>query len=183
MKSDLSLYFLSDEYYARFQDSRLFACEKNPGAEHNRAVFYAFEDIRNPDIFWLVPISANVEKYKDIVKANTEKGRACDAIRFGCVLGREAAFLIQDMCPATKGYMIPYSNRNGERLTMGEGYARDIQKNAKKLLELKKCGSDFIYPDVFSIYESLEKDIAEDRAACEHIAKKAGNFSALRSRR
>ena len=108
------LYFLSDQYYLDFPDDKLM---KNKdmidGIPHNRPCFFAFPDTQIPEIYWIVPISSKYEKFKRIEQEKIKKYGRCSTIRFGTVLGRETAFLIQNMCPATDKYLIPYIDKNG----------------------------------------------------------------------
>jgi hypothetical protein len=67
---------------------------------------YAFNDTKNPVIFWCIPISSQIDKYSRIYKHKLAKqinGGArtpkCDTICFGEVMGAKKAFLIQNMFP------------------------------------------------------------------------------------
>jgi hypothetical protein len=79
-------------------------------------VFFAFSDKNQPDIFWLVPISSRIEKYKFEEQKKIKKYGRCNTIRFGTVLGRECAFLIQNMCPVTNRYITPYIDKNKQQI-------------------------------------------------------------------
>ena len=59
-------------------------------------------DTKIADIYWIVPISSRFEKFRKIEQDKISKYGYCNTIRFGTVLGRNTAFLIQNMCPATR---------------------------------------------------------------------------------
>jgi ABC-type polysaccharide transport system permease subunit len=75
-------------------------------------VLIAFKDYKIADIYWIVPISSKYEKFKRIEQDKINKYGHCNTIRFGTVLGRNTAFLIQNMCPATRKYLTAYIDKN-----------------------------------------------------------------------
>lgn len=160
------LYFLSDQYYLDFPDDKLM---KNKdvigGVPHNRPCFFAFHDGKLPDIYWIVPISSRVEKFRQLEQDKIKKYGRCNTIRFGTVLGRETAFLIQNMCPATERYLTAYIDKNNQPIRIDDRVSADIEKNARIVLGMAKRGAKVIFPDVFKIYCSLEEQLARETAA------------------
>lgn len=157
------LYFLSDQYYLDFPDDKLM---KNKdvinGIPHNRPCFFAFRDSKIPDIYWIVPISSRVEKFKQLEQDKIKKYGRCNTIRFGIVLGRETAFLIQNMCPATEKYLTAYIDKNKQPIRIDDRVAADIEKNARTVLSMVKRGAKVIFPDVLKIYRGLEEQSAKE---------------------
>ena len=153
------LYFLSDQYYLDFPDDKLM---KNKdminGVPHNRPCFFAFPDSKVPKIYWIVPISSKYEKFKQIEEKKIQKYGRCNTIRFGTVLGRNTAFLIQNMCPATEKYLTAYIDKNNQPIRIDERIAADVIKNAREVLSMAKRGAKVIFPDVFKIYRVLEQN-------------------------
>ena len=146
---DAQLYFLSDQYYIDFPDDKLMKNKDTiDGIAHSRPCFLAFPDAKNPAIYWLAPISSRYEKY----------GR-CNTIRFGTVLGRNAAFLIQNMCPVTAPYLTAYINKKAEPVRLDDRVVADITKNAREVLAIARRGAKVIFPDVFKIYQALEASL------------------------
>lgn len=82
-------------------------------------------------------------------------------IRFGTVLGRNTAFLIQNMCPATSNYLTAYIDKNNCPVGIDERVAADVEKNARSVLAMAKRGAKVIFPDVFKIYHGLEQQIGQ----------------------
>ena len=159
---EAQLYFLSDQYYKDFPDDKLM---KNKdiidGVPHNRPCFYAFPDAKNPSILWIVPISSRYEKFKKIEQDKIAKYGKCNTIRFGTVLGRNTAFLIQNMCPATEKYLTPYIDKNNSPIRIDNRVAEDVVKNAHEVLALAKRGAKVVFPDIFKIYSGLEQQLNE----------------------
>ncbi|MCI6138505.1 type III toxin-antitoxin system CptIN family toxin [Clostridium sp.] len=155
---EAQFYFLSDQYYLDFPDDKLM---KNKdmidGSPYKRPCFFTFPDSKIPDIYWIVPISSQYEKFKRVEQDKIKKYGRCNTIRFGTVLGRNTAFLIQNMCPATNKYLTPYIDKNDCPIRIDNRVAADVIKNARDVLAMAKRGAKVIFPDVFKIYRGLEQ--------------------------
>ncbi len=138
---------------------------QNKEGSHNRPCFYTFSDIQNPDILWCVPISSQVTKFRKIVehKLEMQKNRGiasprCNTIRFGMVMGKEKAFLIQNMFPITERYINNvYIDPNTKKpVTIAAGLEKDICKNAQDILKLVFHGHEYlVFADIRKIYAEL----------------------------
>ena len=157
---DAQLFFLSDQYYIDFPDDKLMKNKDTiHGVPHNRPCFLAFPDEKNPSIYWLVPISSRYEKYQKIAQGKIEKYGRCNTIRFGTVLERNSAFLIQNMCPVTESYLTVYTDRNHTPIRLDDRIVRDVTKHAREVLAIARRGAKVIFPDVFKIYHELEQTL------------------------
>lgn len=59
-------YFVADSFYKDFPDPNLMRNkEAINGIRHDRPCFFAITDKRNSELFWFIPISSRVDKYKD----------------------------------------------------------------------------------------------------------------------
>ena len=155
--ADAQLYFLSDQYYLDFPDEKLMKNKDTINGElHNRPCFFAFPDSKHPEIYWIVPISSQYDKFKAIEQKKIKKYGKCITIRFGTVLGRSTAFLIQNMCPATKDYLQAYIDKNNLPICIDNRISADVSKNARIALAMAKRGAKVIFPDIFTIYNKLE---------------------------
>ena len=155
--------FLSDKYYEDFQDKFLMRNkEVVDGVAHDRPCFFVFQDSVTPEILWLVPISSNYAKYKVLHDKKVEKYKKCNTIRFGEVLGKQAAFLIQNMCPVTQAYIREvYVDKNGIEIQIDGRIAHDVIANAREVLAITKRGAKIIFPDVNAIHKVLLEQLAE----------------------
>ena len=61
------------------------------------------------------------------------------------------------MCPATKDYLIAYTDKNNMPICIDGRIAADVSKNARTALAMARRGAKVIFPDIFTIYNVLEK--------------------------
>ena len=166
--------FLDIAYYRRFNDPHLMHIQE---CGTSRPFFYTFKDTFYPDIFWMVPVSRAGNKngkYQTIIAKKKARYGRCDTIILGHVLGQQAAFLIQNMCPVTEQYITntyiqkannqPVSIRKSTQIEI-ETAAKRIWKRVKERTEREiKAGlpvsrDSLVCPDIFSIYQELVKDL------------------------
>ena len=152
------------------------------GVPHSRPCFFAFPDTRVPEIYWIVPISSKYEKYKRIEQGKIKKYGRCNTIRFGTVLGRNTAFLIQNMCPATEKYLTPYIDKNKQPIRIDGRVAADVEKNARSVLALAKRGAKVIFPDVFTIFQGLEQQLQQAKEELSALSAELDKPSILAQR-
>ena len=158
--------FLSDQYYEDFQDKYLMRNrEIVNGVMHDRPCFFVFQDSVMTEILWLVPISSNYKKYKGLYDKKVIRYGKCNTIRFGDMLGKQAAFLIQNMCPVTKQYIREtYIDKNGIPIQIDERVVEDVISNAREVLAITKRGIKIVFPDINTIHTELCKQIALQKA-------------------
>lgn len=98
-------YYIDDQYFIDFPDDKLMQNKEDVnGQSLDRPCFYAFKD-GCTGLYWMIPFSSQVIKFKKYYNAKILKYGKCDTITFGKVLGFEKAFLIQNMCPVTEQYI------------------------------------------------------------------------------
>ncbi len=157
-----NFYFLKEKYFEDFSDPYL---ERNKEYENGilsgRPFFYAIYN-SSTKIYWMIPISSKVSKYKKIEEKIISKLGRCDTIVFGKVQGSEKAFLIQNMCPATDEYIdSEYMNKiSGTPNRVFESTEKEIISKANSVLaRVRKGRKNLIFPDVLSIEKILLKEI------------------------
>jgi len=157
--------FLADQYYEDFPDEYLMRNkEVVDGVLRDRPCFFVFQDSVTSEILWLVPISSNYAKYKALYDKKVERYKKCNTIRFGEVLGKQAAFLIQNMCPVTKEYIREvYVDKNGVEIQVDGRIAQDVIANAREVLAITKRGAKIVFPDVNAIHKALREQIAQHK--------------------
>jgi hypothetical protein len=130
------------------------------GKIHDRPCYYAFEDT-NKFIYWLIPISSQLDKFQKIYDKKMKAKGICDTIHFGFVLGEKKAFLIQNMCPVIDEYINnQYINATtGSAVMLNEDVALELEKKARRVLLLQSKGTRLVFPDIFKIKEELLKKI------------------------
>jgi len=162
--------FLSDQYYKDFPDEYLMRNkEVVDGVLRDRPCFFVFQDSETLEILWLVPISSNYTKYKALYDKKVKRYKKCNTIRFGEVLGKQAAFLIQNMCPVTESYVREvYVDKYGTAIQVDGRITQDVIANAREVLAISKRGVKIIFPDVNAIHKALRKQIAQQKAQTAH---------------
>lgn len=105
----------------------------------NRPHYYCFED-SDTGIFWMIPLSSRIDKYKKIVENKEKAGKPCDIIHIVKLDdSRESAFLIQDMFSITEKYIErEYTIAGNHLMLTSEHVARTIEQKAKKVLKMLK---------------------------------------------
>jgi len=127
---------------------------------HDRPCFYAFEDM-STSLYWVIPISSQVSKYKRYYNAKMQKYKRCNTIVFGYLLGREKAFLIQNMCPVTVAYIKNeyIDNVANVPVRVDGTFEQELVEKIRRVLTLQRKGIKLIFPDVLSIETKLLKTI------------------------
>ena len=147
-------HIIKDNFFEEMSDPYL----KGNKAE-NRPHYYCFED-SDSRIFWMIPLSSKIDKYKKIVEKKEKLGMPCDIIHIVKLDdSKESAFLIQDMFPITDEYIErEYTIAGNHLMVTSEHIAKTIEKKAKKVLKMLKQGVKFTptQPDVMAILERLK---------------------------
>lgn len=150
-------YYISDQYFIDFPDQHLMQNKESiNGQLHGRPCFYAFQE-NSTGIYWMIPFSSQVEKYRVYYNKKIQRYRRCDTITFGYVLGYEKAFLIQNMCPTTANYIVNeyIDKRTNAPVQVETAFEKELLDKAKRVLALQRKGVPLIFPDVLSIEAKL----------------------------
>jgi hypothetical protein len=150
-------YYITDQYFIDFPDPKLMRNKENiNGRPHDRPSFYAFKDEKT-GLYWMIPFSSQVAKYRKYYDNKMKKYNRCDTILFGTVLGREKAFLVQNMCPITKDYVKNeyYCGRSNIPVRIDKPFEDELLKCASRCLTLQRKGKNLIFPDVLAIEKAL----------------------------
>ena len=125
----------------------------------NRPHYYCFEDAQN-GIFWMIPLSSRIEKYKRIVENKRKENKPCDILHIVKLDdGRESVFLIQDMFPITEEYIDrKYTIAGNHLMLTSEHTVKEVEKKARKVMAMLKRGVRFTptQPDVIRILNNLK---------------------------
>lgn len=153
-------YFLTDDYCNRYAEYGVMRNKEIiDEVSHNRPCFYAIQDDIEKDIFWMIPISSQIEKYEKILDEKLKRYPVYDGLEFGYVRGRYAAFLIQNMCPAREDDIIEeYIDKNNNQpvVISSNALKSAISKKTKKLVNLTKKGMKVTQTEAYEIYKDLK---------------------------
>ena len=157
---DGNFYFIEEKYYEdvkdlNFNNKLMSNKETINGQVHDRPCFYSIADTNG--IYWLIPISSQVDKYQAIYNQKAKKYKEVDTIVFGYVLGNKRAFLIQNMFPIIPFYI---TNEYIDKITnqpvlINDKLKKTLNQKAKKVLLLQRNGHKLIFPNVLEIEKRL----------------------------
>ena len=126
--------------------------------EGNRPHYYCFED-SVMGVYWMIPLSSRIDKYKKIMDNKKKAGKPCDIIHIVKLDDdRESAFLIQDMFPITEEYIErEYTIAGNHLMLTSEHTVKTIEQKARKVMGMLKRGVKFTptQPDVMKMIEKL----------------------------
>lgn len=149
-------YLLKNEFFDLIRDPYL---KSNKNGK--RPFYYCLKDFDENELYWMIPLSSKIDKYKLIMKNRSDKHRPNDGI-YICKLpsGVESVFLIQDMFPVTKKYVDREYTINGRHLIFP--YDDDIKEinkrvNTIKILIKKDIKITPTSPDVKRIIDILKQ--------------------------
>ena len=149
-------YVIKDRFFMDFPDPYL---KRNKG--RNRPHYYCLEG--DNGLFWVIPTSSIFMKYQNIIKKRSADGKPTDFLHVAKLdNGKITAFLIGDMFPVTKNYVLREYTFSGNHLRVTSDHlALQIERKAKIILGLLRLGYKFspTQPDVLKIEQTLLADV------------------------
>ena len=146
-------YHIKDEFFERMNDNKLMANKEN---NHYRPHFYAVQDAKSSNLYWMIPVSSRVDKYKIILENKRKRYGKCNTIVIGTFAGKENAFLIQNAFPVTEEYVDHIHTVGNHPVTVHKRLQKELMTNLKEVLALSKKGIQLIYPDINRIMQVLQ---------------------------
>lgn len=144
-------FHIKDEYFIMAEDEHLM---KNKEDGNYRPTMYCIKDNKY-DIYWMIPISSQYDKYADIRSEMLRKGKKCKGIVLGKYDGKKAAFLIQNMFPVTLKYIDHVHTRNGNPVPVNRKLQEMIRKNTKSLIAISEKGIKVTFTDIIRLRNRL----------------------------
>lgn len=152
-------YFISDDYFGKFEGMGLLTnSESFDGRIHGRPCFYAFKDPQH-DIYWMIPISSKVEKYKRIHQKAIDRYGLCDGISFGYVLGDKKAFLVQNMLPVTDKYITNIDRNTSNPIVIPRRLQAELNAKIRKAVRLYRQGIKIVLTMALDIERVLISEL------------------------
>ena len=146
-------YIIKEKFFEDMNDPYL-----KGNKESNRPHFYCYEDSRS-GVYWMIPLSSRVEKYKRIIDKIEGAGKRCDILHIVKLPNdRETTFLIQDMFPVSEEYIEREYRIAGNHMVLAnEHIIKEIDQKARKVVAMLKQGVKFTptQPNVNLILEKL----------------------------
>lgn len=150
---EFGLYSVLDQYFTDYQSE--FLCD-NKG--ENRPYYCSIID--SDGIIWLIPLSTQIDSYKQKIARDEQKFGAggCLLYHTGTIMGKERVFLIGNMFPVTDTYIKkPYTFSNIHYIIQNQDLIKQVGKRANKFLALVKQGRFKPNLDIIKIKTDLLK--------------------------
>ena len=155
-----TFYIIKDDFFKKFNDPYL-----KGNKTENRPHYFCFKDDAE-GLFWVIPMSSRVEKYKRIMEQKELQHKPCDIVHVCKIVnGKESVFLIQDMFPITNEYILrPYTINNVELKLVRENDIKIIHQKAKRILNLIERGKQFLpcQVDTMKIKKELLSELSKN---------------------
>lgn len=126
-------YHIKDCFFEAANDPTLMANKESGGY---RPHYICIRDAHRAGLFWAVPISSRVDKYRTIAQKKEARYGSCDTIVIGRFANRDAAFLIQNMFPITDPYVDHIHTIASVPVVLHEGTKRQIEMKAARVLAI-----------------------------------------------
>ncbi len=156
-------YFIKDDYFNKVKDKELM---QNKESGMKRPCFYCFRDSNIDRLFWFIPISSKVSKYKAIYnkkikkQAENKKKTSVDTIVFGKVNNEDRVFLIQNMFPVIEQYISDTYSRNNKPVQIGYELMQEIETKANKVFNLVRRGNrGLVFPNIINIKNIMIEEL------------------------
>ena len=147
-------YFIKDEFFDIFKGYKLMENKENG---NKRPCYFCFNDLENEEIIWFVPISSKVEKYKSIYENKKKVRKKVYNFVFGKVLGKEKAFLIQNIFPTTEEYIESKYQNKMQDVEITESLKQEIIETSMNVIKLAKKEINIPFYDIIEMKKILQK--------------------------
>ena len=145
-------YFIKDKFFDLFKGYKLMENKENG---NKRPCYFCFNDPENEAIIWFVPISSKVDKYKVIYENKKKTRKKVYNFVFGKVLGKEKAFLIQNIFPTTEEYIESKYQNKKQDVEITETLKQEIIETSMNVIKLAKKGINIPFYDIIEMKNIL----------------------------
>lgn len=149
------VYHIKDEYFDKISDPTLMRNHENG---KTRPTYFCIKE-KNSEILWFIPMSSKVEKYKALRKSKIAKYGYCDSIIIRDFLGKEAAFLLQNMFPTIEKYVDHVHIINGVEAKVINKITKELENKFNKLMALHRQGKKVIFTNIYDDLEILYNEL------------------------
>lgn len=156
------LYFIKDEYFEKYycEDNKPNK-ESDEEGEHKRPCYYAFKE---DNIYWMIPISSEIEKYEYEYQKSIDRYGFCDTIAFVYVKGNKNAALIQNMIPITEKYIETVYTYFGTDIPVevNEKKKKELNAKARKVVRFARIGKKLTFTPILDFEKRLLDELSKD---------------------
>lgn len=153
-------YIIKDDFFNTYDDPYLKGNKKG-----NRPHYCCFKDKDNEGLFWVIPMSHQIDKYEKLIDKRLKQNKPCDIVHIIKINNAKSVLLIQDMFPIIEKYIErPYTINSIPLVIKNSKDINEINKKAKNIFRLinRKTAFNPTQPDVLRIKEQLIEEIKED---------------------
>ncbi|MBP3284685.1 MAG: hypothetical protein J6M02_04225 [Clostridia bacterium] len=145
-------YFIKDSFFDLFKEYGLMQNKENG---NKRPCYFCFKDLEDEEIIWFVPISSKVDKYKAIYDKKIRNKKRVYNFVFGKVLGKEKAFLIQNIFPTTEEYIENVYRNKESDVEITEALKENIISVSMNVIKLAKKGINIPFYNILEMKNIL----------------------------
>ena len=149
-------YHIKDEFFDMVQDKYLMS---NKEQGNYRPHYYAIQDKKNLELYWMIPISSQTEKYKKIIESKKKRYGKCNTIVIGLFAGKENAFLIQNAFPIIQKYFDHVHTIQQKPITVHKKLDKLLVENLNEVLAMHNRGIKLIFTDIDTIRNIMEQEL------------------------
>ena len=156
------LYFIKDEYFEKYKVSNMsLNKDADENGEHNRPCYYAFKE---DNIYWMIPISSQIDKYEYEYQKSIKKYGVCDSISFVYIKGNKNAALIQNMIPITSKYIDKIYTYFGTNtpIEINEKKKKELNAKARKVVRFARIGKKLTFTPILDFEKRLLEEQDKD---------------------
>lgn len=156
------LYFIKDEYFEKYKVSNAsLNKDADENGEHNRPCYYAFKE---GNIYWMIPISSQIDKYEYEYQKSIKKYGVCDSISFVYIKGNKNAALIQNMIPVTEKYIDKIYTYFGTNtpIEINEKKKKELNAKARKVVRFARIGKKLTFTPILDFEKRLLEEQDKD---------------------
>lgn len=164
------IYHIKDEYFNLLNDKTLMVNHENG---KTRPTFYCIQDDKNRNIYWFIPMSSKIEKYKSIKENIIKKYGKCENIIIAKFINKETAFLLQNAFPIIEKYIDHSHIINNVEVSLARKDAELIENTFKTVLEKARHGVKIMFTDIKNDYSLMEKELKNERNSIKDMIKDA----------
>jgi len=142
------VYHIHDRYMDLVQG---FGVKNKTVCRHSYPAYCVCKDEQEGGMLWMVPMSTNVVKYRDVIQKKIDNFDECLSIVIGMYDGREVAFQLQDMFPVLKKHILKLHTRGDRVVKVESDIQLEVRYKFDKMMEMHNDGKKCIFTDIESI--------------------------------
>ena len=153
------VYHIKDSYFEVAQDNMLM---RNHEGGAYRPTYICIKDDKT-NLFWAIPMSRQVEKYKKVVDKDIKLYGNCVKILIARYGETQSAFLFQNMFPIIEKYIDHIHTIGGNPVQVDSSVKEKVTQIFKENIRLHKRGVKVIFTDIDRLVKLMLDEFAEGK--------------------